>query len=118
RAMTSRLSPTSSSGCTRPANGADGHRRMSCAACHAQIARTKAVSHHGKLRCVTCHDSSPAHRVNPRAHLPRKPAAREFCGRCHAAGADSPEHIPRIDLDAHGRRYLCWQCHYPHHPEI
>ncbi len=22
-----------------------------------------------------------------------------------------------IDVDTHGGRYLCWQCHYPHLPE-
>ncbi len=25
--------------------------------------------------------------------------------------------FPRIDLDTHNSRYLCWQCHYPHFPE-
>jgi hypothetical protein len=42
---------------------------------------------------------------------------KEFCGTCHARGADSPPEIPRIDLATHGGTYLCWQCHYPHHPE-
>jgi ribosomal protein S27AE len=89
----------------------------SCAACHAQIARTKAVSHHGPLPCETCHEVAPEHREEPRAFLPRKPTDRAFCGRCHARGAQSPSNIPRVDFASHGARYLCWQCHYPHFPE-
>jgi hypothetical protein len=88
-----------------------------CSACHGQIARTKAVSHHGSLDCETCHQSAPEHRQSPRSFVPTKPATREFCGQCHDYDADSPTDIPRIDLDAHGTVYLCWQCHYPHFPE-
>ena len=88
-----------------------------CSGCHAQIARTKAVSHHGSLACETCHEVVAAHRENPRAFIPRKPTAREFCGQCHATDADSPTEVPRVDLSTHGERYLCWQCHYPHFPE-
>ena len=88
-----------------------------CAACHAQIARIKAVSHHVTLSCETCHDAPAEHREDPRSHLPRKPTTRDFCGQCHARDADSPPGIPRVDLRSHGERYLCWQCHYPHHPE-
>jgi hypothetical protein len=89
----------------------------SCAACHGQIARTKAVSHHGTLECSTCHTATPEHYVNPRAARPSRPSQRSFCGTCHATGASSSGEIPRVDLDSHGDRYLCWQCHYPHHPE-
>lgn len=88
-----------------------------CSACHAEIARTKAVSHHWSLDCETCHRAPPEHRENPRAYLPKKPTEREFCGQCHARGASSPATIPRIDMAEHGGRYLCWQCHYPHDPE-
>ena len=52
--------------------------------------------------------------VEPRAE------AREFCGKCHGAGVaakDAPKEAPKIDLAAHGGRYLCWECHYPHLPE-
>jgi hypothetical protein len=88
-----------------------------CSACHAAIARTKAVSHHRELDCETCHAATPEHRENPRAALPKKPAAREFCGQCHAPEASSGPAIPRVEMSTHGRRYLCWQCHYPHNPE-
>lgn len=88
-----------------------------CAACHAGVFRTKAVSHHASLECETCHDAPPEHRENPRAHLPKKPTDRAFCGQCHAKGADSPRTIPRVDMATHGGRYVCWQCHYPHFPE-
>ena len=92
-----------------------------CAACHAQIARSKAVSHHNPLACETCHDAAPEHSVKPRAHLPKKPSERAFCGKCHGKNAPQPEgieqRIPRVDLADHGGTYLCWQCHYPHFPE-
>lgn len=88
-----------------------------CSACHATIARSKAISHHASLECETCHETPAEHRQNPRAFVPKKPMDRAFCGRCHASGASSPREIPRIDLAAHGGRYLCWQCHYPHYPE-
>jgi hypothetical protein len=87
-----------------------------CSACHAQIARTKAVSSHALLECTTCHEASDQHKISPRSALPTKPLSREFCGNCH--GADSPHEIaPKIDLSEHGENYLCWQCHYPHLPE-
>lgn len=87
-----------------------------CSACHTAIERTKAVSPHAPLSCETCHEVDPAHRVLPRAHLPRKPTDREFCGGCHAPGAAAAPTVPRVDLASHGGRLLCWQCHYPHDP--
>lgn len=89
----------------------------SCTACHGQIARTKAVSHHGRLDCQTCHETPSGHLEAPRSYLPKKPVQREFCGGCHAQGAGSDADIPRVDLLSHGGTYLCWQCHYPHFPE-
>ena len=88
-----------------------------CSACHAEIARTKSISHHATLACETCHEAAPEHRQNPRANLPKKPTDNQFCGQCHATGADSAAEIPRVDIASHGGRYLCWQCHYPHFPE-
>ena len=89
----------------------------SCSACHAQISRIKTVSHHANLSCETCHAVDARHRQDPRAFLPKKPTTREFCGQCHSRDAKSTPEIPRIDLQTHGGRYLCWQCHYPHFPE-
>ncbi|MFQ5525094.1 MAG: hypothetical protein ACE5GX_02425 [Thermoanaerobaculia bacterium] len=104
-------------GCHDPHDPTPPEIPESCTACHAQIARTKAVSHHLAIECETCHDAPAEHREHPRSVLPRKPTAREFCGGCHAKDADTPVAIPRVDLNSHGERYLCWQCHYPHHPE-
>jgi len=87
-----------------------------CSACHAQIARTKAVSRHALLPCITCHQVSEQHKISPRSALPTKPQTREFCGQCHASGAPNPD-APKVDLASHGGTYLCWQCHYPHMPE-
>jgi len=89
----------------------------SCSACHRAISRTKSVSHHRSIDCQTCHATPEEHRVNPRGASASKPRDREFCGGCHARGATSAAEIPRISIDEHGGRYLCWQCHYPHFPE-
>lgn len=90
----------------------------SCSACHAEIARVKTVSPHTELECTQCHETSDVHRDTPRASLPTKPQSRDFCGGCHAREANSPQEIPRIDMADHGRNYPCWQCHYPHDPEV
>ena len=87
-----------------------------CSACHGQIERTKAVSSHALLACTTCHKVAPLHKTAPRSALPSKPDTREFCGSCHATGSAQKD-APKIDLSAHGERYQCWQCHYPHLPE-
>jgi hypothetical protein len=88
-----------------------------CAACHATIARTKSVSHHVYIPCTRCHEAREEHKISPREYLPSKPSSREFCGGCHARGADASRGIPRVDLADHGQGYVCWQCHYPHLPE-
>lgn len=88
-----------------------------CSACHGQIARQKAVSHHATLACTTCHEAPEQHRVDPRSALPDKPASRAFCGQCHAAGEAASPRIPQVNLRDHGGDYNCWQCHYPHFPE-
>ena len=108
--------------CHNPHDPTPPHPPESCAACHGQIARTKAVSPHAQLACTTCHTADPRHGQAPRQYLPTKPATREFCGRCHAQGAPPPRELPnarppQVDLATHGERYVCWQCHYPHYPE-
>jgi hypothetical protein len=94
-----------------------------CSACHAEIARTKAVSSHALLSCTTCHTAPARHRQYPRSVSPTKPETREFCGTCHdkATRPDKKvlpafERAPKVDMTNHGGRYLCWQCHYPHMP--
>jgi len=87
-----------------------------CSACHAQIARTKALSAHALLECTTCHTAPEQHWTAPRSALPSKPQTREFCGQCHATDASNPD-APKVDLASHGGPFLCWQCHYPHQPE-
>jgi len=88
-----------------------------CEACHAEIARTKAVSPHVLLNCTTCHTVPDQHKIAPRASLASIPAEREFCGKCHGK-ASTYAGTPKIDMDTHGAKYLCWQCHYPHMPEV
>lgn len=106
-----------------------------CGACHGQIARQKAFSRHVDLPCTTCHGVPDGHKISPRAVRPTKPTDQSFCGRCHALDAVPPKEIlspkgiptptgrvaareiPRVDIETHGGRYLCWQCHYPHYPE-
>lgn len=103
-------------GCHDPHDPTPPHVPGSCSACHAQIASTKALSHHRNVACETCHETPARHVENPRANPPGKPTSRSFCARCHGRDADSPAEIPRIDLSVHGGAYLCWQCHYPHFP--
>lgn len=86
-----------------------------CSACHAEIARSKAVSHHALVTCTTCHATPESHKLTPRTVRPAKPETREFCGKCHGQEAERKD-APKIDLPTHGEGYLCWQCHYPHMP--
>jgi DnaJ-class molecular chaperone len=88
-----------------------------CEACHAEIARTKAVSHHVLLECTTCHTVPQKHKITPRIVNPTIPAERQFCGKCHGETSRLKD-APKVDLTTHGEKYLCWQCHYPHMPEI
>ncbi len=89
-----------------------------CSACHGQISRQKAVSHHAIVPCTTCHETPEAHKTTPRVARPGKPTESAFCGSCHAEDAAGLPSAPRLDLAQHGEDYLCWQCHYPHFPEI
>lgn len=88
-----------------------------CMACHGEIERTKSVSPHVLLKCTTCHTTPVAHKITPWTIKPTKPDSREFCGRCHAKDS-KVEKTPKVDLSTHGEKYLCWQCHYPHMPEV
>lgn len=88
-----------------------------CEACHAEIARTMALSHHASLPCLTCHETTNEHKVYPRDNRPFIPKSREFCGKCHGQNSAAAKDIRKVDMETHGERYLCWQCHYPHLPE-
>ncbi|OGU66773.1 MAG: hypothetical protein A2W30_10355 [Ignavibacteria bacterium RBG_16_36_9] len=88
-----------------------------CEACHAEISRTKSLSHHVYIECTVCHQTPNEHKINPRNYLPGIPSSREFCGGCHSKDSTASDEIPKIDINSHGERYMCWQCHYPHLPE-
>lgn len=88
-----------------------------CSACHRQISSQKMVSHHALLSCMECHEVPDDHWTNPRIILALKPNSKATCGKCHATDATSSKDIPRVDMELHGERYLCWECHYPHFPE-
>lgn len=88
-----------------------------CQACHAEIARTKAVSPHVQLECTTCHTVPQQHKVAPREVKASIPGDRTFCGKCHSKDSTVKE-TPKVDISTHGEKYLCWQCHYPHMPEV
>ena len=87
-----------------------------CGACHGEIDKTKSVSAHATLSCTICHDAADAHKNDPHKVKPSKPEAREFCGKCHAPGSEHKV-APKVDIEKHGEKYLCWECHYPHMPE-
>ncbi len=103
--------------CHEPHNPLLPHTPEECSACHREISIQKKVSPHESLECTRCHVATEQHLVTPRFALAQKPMKREFCGECHSKGASSPKDILKIDLDTHYERYLCWDCHYPHHPE-
>lgn len=103
--------------CHDPHNPKPKEGPKACVACHAQIERTKAVSPHVFLECTTCHETPERHKVEPRTVSPTKPTRREFCAVCHGRDADNKD-TPKVDTGTHGEQYLCWQCHYPHMPEI
>jgi len=88
-----------------------------CGACHAAIARTKALSVHVYVPCTRCHVADAQHKISPRRFRPSRPDTREFCGECHAPDA-AEKGIATVDMETHGEQYVCWQCHYPHMPEI
>ena len=104
--------------CHDPHNPVPPESIQGCAACHGEIATTKSLSHHAGIECGFCHIAQPEHMVSPHSALPSKPDKREFCGQCHAAGRSKQAGIPQIDLQNHEPRYTCWQCHYPHLPEL
>ncbi len=104
--------------CHQPHQPEPPHVPEHCSACHGEIARSKALSAHALLDCTGCHQVDKKHLDTPRKSLPTKPAAREFCGQCHDQKANSAKSIPRIDMASHNRAYVCWQCHYPHSPEV
>ena len=99
--------------CHNPHNPKPPKTPGSCAACHAQIERTKITSYHAQLECAVCHTAPEKHKISPRTVTPSKPDKREFCGKCHAKGT-AAKGMPAIDMDTHGEKYVCWQCHYPH----
>lgn len=88
-----------------------------CQACHAEIARTKAVSPHVQLDCTTCHGVPQEHKLTPRNVKATIPSERSFCGKCHSMESRVKD-TPKVDFATHGENYLCWQCHYPHMPEL
>ncbi|MDP2884632.1 MAG: hypothetical protein Q8P51_06390 [Ignavibacteria bacterium] len=88
-----------------------------CSACHAEIARTKELSPHVQLECTTCHTVSQEHKLAPRSARATIPSERSFCGKCHSKESGRKE-APKVDFATHGEKYLCWQCHYPHMPEV
>ncbi len=87
-----------------------------CIACHRGITRTKAMSAHSNVECIECHVTKDEHMINPRAFRPDKPRSRDLCGKCHATDNESNKFIKQIDIAEHEPGYLCWQCHFPHHP--
>jgi hypothetical protein len=99
--------------CHNPHNPKPPNTPRSCNACHAQIERTKLASYHAQLECTVCHSTPEKHKIEPRVVTPTKPDKREFCGKCHAKGLGGTG-VPTVDMDTHGEKYVCWQCHYPH----
>ena len=89
-----------------------------CAACHGRTTRLMAASLHASMACTDCHQNTDEHKKAPRATRPTTSLTREACGTCHATGAPGHEDAVRVDLAVHNTKGPCWQCHYPHDPEV
>jgi hypothetical protein len=100
--------------CHNPHNPVPPKAPGSCTACHAQIERTKAASYHALVACTVCHATPEKHKISPRTVMPTKPDKREFCGKCHEKSSRGAKGLPTVDMNTHGEKYVCWQCHYPH----
>ncbi len=94
------------------------HAPGECSACHSQVATTLEESHHQFMSCTDCHQVPDQHKINPRANIPVLPQSRALCAECHAEGREAAVEAPRVDFTTHGGNYVCWQCHYPHFPEV
>lgn len=103
--------------CHDPHDPKPPHTPQECQSCHQQIARTKSISRHVQLECTTCHTVQEQHKTSPRSALPTVPTERAFCGKCHSKESTA-RGMPKVDMATHGEKYLCWQCHYPHMPEV
>ncbi len=104
--------------CHKPHDPKPPETIKECEGCHAEISRTKSLSHHVYVKCTYCHTTPKEHKIQPREYRPSKPSTREFCGTCHSKDSGSSKEIPKVDMFNHGERYTCWQCHYPHLPEV
>ncbi|MDZ7265455.1 MAG: hypothetical protein ONB16_12775 [candidate division KSB1 bacterium] len=94
------------------------HEPGECSACHSQVATALEESQHQFMSCTDCHQVPEQHKMNPRANKPVLPQSRELCADCHAEGRETTVDAPRVELATHGGNYVCWQCHYPHFPEV
>jgi hypothetical protein len=104
-------------GCHNPHDPKPPKTPEECRACHEEIARTKSVSPHVMLECTVCHGVPQEHKLSPRAVKATIPAGRDFCGTCHSKES-AVKGTPKIDILTHNEKYVCWQCHYPHMPEV
>lgn len=103
--------------CHDPHDPRPPHTPEECSACHRSIANQKLVSDHTNLPCTQCHNVPAGHKANPRRIHAEKPADSKTCAACHDKNATVSSEIPRVEIEAHTKRNLCWECHYPHDPE-
>lgn len=103
--------------CHDPHNPVLPNAPSECSACHRNIYNVKLTSHHASLACTECHTVPSEHFTQPKMTAAEKPRDRSVCGKCHDEAGAGDREIPKINLQTHGGRYLCWECHYPHYPE-
>lgn len=103
--------------CHDPHNPLLPHAPAECSACHRDVASVKMLSHHATLPCTQCHAVTEDHKISPKFSKAQKPVNNDICGECHAKGSTVNKIAPKVNVDLHTGRYLCWDCHYPHYPE-
>ena len=74
--------------------------------------------HHVLLECTACHEAPSSTRLH-RGALPTKPRPASSAGSATARTRRKLRRTPRRSTwPTHGGKYVCWQCHYPHLPEV
>jgi hypothetical protein len=89
---------------------------QACAECHDDLAEVKAGSYHRGLTCEGCHGAAADHANDPTEFLPRVPAGRDTCLRCHGYIASRPTGFPQVIEGIHNPMEACADCHDPHDP--
>jgi ABC-type nickel/cobalt efflux system permease component RcnA len=89
-----------------------------CAACHEDQAKARALGRHAHVACEACHGPQAQHADDPGARKPQLPDVANLCRRCHEKDAAKPKGFPQVVTTEHSGGMLCTSCHQPHNPHL